>query len=467
MRNHLLAGMLGFASLGLAVGVPLPGAAAEPTTVTDLQVLESTGVAAVGGVVSRLPAESAGGAVFTSTAINLDKARGTAAGFTGGDLVEIFMGTSSPDYRNPTLVRSQFPPTAAEKAEGAAEVSGADGSTASFTTQSTGRPSSVATAVVRTVAGDGFDVHGGRAASSGALADDGSLVTDATADATTIVVGEIVRFSGVKSRAVARVAPDGTPHAAVETTVAGITVNGVPARLTAEGLQLADQPPLGGKELAEFNAGLAQLKERGLTLVGVPAEVVEEPGRARAVAAVARLRWQVPVLIPNSIGNDEDMILGQVVAESIARRRPPAGPLPSLDLPAPDAGGADALPDGLSPATGGGTAVPVPGTIGILPGTVSIGRPSSGGGALNGFGPSGTVGGPGAAGDSAASSAPASADAIPTAASDPTAGLGQLGLGQASSARPSDRVRSGYGSFILAALAGAALFLTRQRTRLA
>ncbi len=111
--------------------------------------------------------------------------------------------------------------------------------------------------MVRTVAGDGLDVHGGRSASNGSMADDGTLITDAAADAATIVVGEVVAFTGVKSRAVAKVAPDGTPDAAVETTVAGITVNGVPARLTAAGLQLADQPPFGGKELADFNAGLA------------------------------------------------------------------------------------------------------------------------------------------------------------------------------------------------------------------
>ena len=41
-----------------------------------------------------------------------------------------------------------------------------------------------------------------------------------------------------------------------------------------------------------------------------------------------------------------------------------------------------------------------------------------------------------------------------------------FGAGQVATATASDRVRSGYGSFILAALAGAALFLARQRTRL-
>jgi hypothetical protein len=461
-RHHVVAALLAVGSVGLAVGVPGPGAGADepvPPAAADLQVLESVGVAAVGGVVSRLPAESAGGAVFTSTVINLDKARGTAAGLTGGDLVEIFMGTSSPDYRNSTLVRSQYPPTAAEREEGAAEISGVDGSTASFTTKSTGKPSSVATAVVRTVGGDGFDVHGGRSASNGALADDGTLVTDAAADADTIMVGEVVTFTGVKSHAVAKVAPDGTPEAGVETTVAAITVNGVPARLTAAGLQLADQPPLGAKELADFNAGLAQLKERGITLAGVPAEVVEEPGRARAVAAVARLRYQVPVVIPNSIGNDEEMVLGQVVAESIAKRRPPAGPLPALDPPAPNPG-ADVPVAPPSAGTAPGALLPAPGTVGVLPGTVTAGRRPSSGAALTG------LGSPIAGNGSGGAAAPASSEAGPARAGAVSSGLGSLGLGPASAARPSDRVRSGYGSFILAALAGAALFLTRQRTRL-
>ncbi len=198
------------------------------------------------------------------------------------------------------------------------------------------------------------------------------------------------------------------------------------------------------------------MKERGITLAGVPAEVVKEPGRARAVAAVARLRYQVPVVIPNSIGNDEEMILGQVVAESIAKRRPPAGPLPSLDLPAPDLGAGVPFappPAGTAPVA----ALPRPGTVGVLPGTITAGRRPSSGAPLTDLGSSATE----------AAAAPVSSGSGALTSGADSSGLGSLGLGPASAAKPSDQVRSGYGSFILAALAGGALFLTRQRTRLA
>jgi hypothetical protein len=176
------------------------------------------------------------------------------------------------------------------------------------------------------------------------------------------------------------------------------------------------------------------------------------------VAAVARLRYQVPVVVPNSIGNDEEMILGQVVAESIAKRRPPAGPLPSLDLPAPDS--TEGLPSPLPAATAPIAPPPRLGTVGVLPGTVRAGRrPPSGSAAGRGAGPN-------AAGTrSVGTTAPASSGPGPSTPTDSPA-LDRLGLGPASAATPSDRVRSGYGSFILAALAGAALFLTGQRTRL-
>jgi hypothetical protein len=448
-KGIVVAALLAVAAVGLAVGVPVPGGAAAAV---DLQVLESTGVAAVAGAVTRLPAESAGGAVFSSTALNLDKARGVAAGFTGGNLVEIFFGTSSEDYRNPTLARSQFPPTASEKEEGSAETGQANGAgvTGVFTTKSTGQPSSTASATAQTLAGTGLTITGGHSESTGAVDADEAVITETRATSSSVLIGDIVKLSGVRSLATARVARDGTPEATVQTSVAEITVNGVPARLSSDGLQLAEQPPFGAKELADFNAGLAQLKERGITLAGVPTQLVKEPGRARAVGAVAVVRYQIPVVIPNSIGNDEEILLGQVVAESIAVRRPDTGPLPELDLgaPLPPAGDPVVAP----PAPGSGTASPVGGYT--LPGPGRPGRPSLTIG--TGTGPSET-----ALPDPAPSGDVATPPPAPPADTDPFAS----GVA-AATATASDRVRSGYGSFILAALAGAALFMARQRTRL-
>ena len=196
------------------------------------------------------------------------------------------------------------------------------------------------------------------------------MITETRAASSSVVIGDVVKLSGVRSLATARVARDGTPEATVQTSVAEITVNGVPARLSSDGLQLAEQPPFGAKELADFNAGLAQLKEQGITLAGVPTELLKEPGRARAVGAVAVVRYQIPVVIPNSIGNDEELLLGQVVAESIAIRRPDSAPLPSLDLGAPLPPAGD--PVVALPASGSATS---PGGANPLPGVGRVAEP--------------------------------------------------------------------------------------------
>lgn len=451
-------------------GVPVPGAAAPGA----LSVVESSGVAAVAGVITRVPAESPGGAVFATTAINLDKARGTAAGFTPGNLVEIFFGTSSEDYRNPTLVQSQHPPTGTVPEEATADNgdAGPSGATFLYTTRSTGQPSAESSATARTLVGEGFSATGGRSASASSVAADGSVTTQTRAESTGVVIGDVVTLTNLTSVATAHVGADGTPRAEIRTTVGGVLVNGVPARLTEEGLVLSDRQPLGATELAAFNAGVAELQRQGITLASVPTTVVQEPGRARAAGAVAVARYQIPPgPVPNSIGNDEELLIGQVVAESIAQRTAPASRLPGVGTPGDPGAGLPATP-GQGAAAPGSPApaaspagvplpttgpAPAPGAFSPAPGVFS---PGSGA-----FAPDpGTVF-PGNGGASAGSSSlPESA-----AAGGDTAGPdnAELALFPTAQNTPGERVRAGYGFVILAALTGAGVFAARGRTRLA
>ena len=456
--SRRMIGTLAAALTAAVVMWPPAGVAVAPP---DLQVVESTGIAAVQGVITRVPAESPGGAVYSETSVNLDKARGTAAGFTPGNLVEIFFGTSSQDYRNPTLVRSQYPPTSTAPAEAAAESGqdGSNGSTMTATTKSTEQPSATASATAKSMPGDVVSVTAGHSGSGSFVDPDGTVSTQTSAGASEVVIGGVVRFSDFASVATARV--DGTGRALAETasTVGGVSVNGVPARLTDDGLQVADSHLLGPTQLAEFNAGLARLREQGITIAGVRAEVTQEPGRARAASAVAVVRYQVPAgPIPNSIGNDEEFLLGQVVAESIAARRPPAEPLPLLSepLPLPPSPGVAGPQAGGAGGDASAGSSPVP--VRLDPSTALRGDPP--GAAL----------GNGAAGGSAAY---ASAVPGPGAATQPaTPAPGQspgdeFALADVATVTPATRLRSGYSVFILAAIAGAVLFIAGSRARLA
>lgn len=450
--NHRLLYVLGAALTVAVVVCPPVGFAASPA---DLQVVESTGIAAVGGVITRVPAESPGGAVYSETSVNLDKARGTAAGFTAGNLVEIFFGTSSKDYRNPTLVRSQYPPTGTAPAEASSETGrdGPGGATTVASTKSTEQPSATATATAESLPGDVVSVTAGRSGSRSSVDPDGTVSTQTQAAAGAVVIGGVVRLTDFSSVATARVDGSGTPLAETESTVGGVLVNGVPARLSDDGLQIADQRLLSASQLATFNAGLARLKEKGITVAGVKADIAQEPGRARATSAVAVVRYQVPAgPIPNSIGNDEEFLLGQVVAESIAARRPPAEPLPVLAEPLPAPPG-----DGAGPAAATGLAAGPPAAPLDPPARAVSGpgkqRPSAD-----------------AAGDSGAAepvAAPAAAQAPEPATVAPRRDPSDdFALADAERVTPAARLRRGYVIFILAAVAGAALFMARQRTRL-
>jgi len=111
-RRHIVRAAAAVLAAGLTGGallLALPSGAGLPP---DVRVIDSHAAAAAVGLLSRVPAESDGGVLYSSTALTLDKTQARAAGFTGGDLAETFFESSSDKYRNPTLINAQFPPTA-------------------------------------------------------------------------------------------------------------------------------------------------------------------------------------------------------------------------------------------------------------------------------------------------------------------------------------------------------------------
>src|SRR5207253_10417447 len=71
-------------------------------------------------LVSRVPAESAGGIVYSEARLEIGKTRAIAAGETAGELGEAFLITSIQGYTNPTLVNAQYPPSNVYPAEATA-----------------------------------------------------------------------------------------------------------------------------------------------------------------------------------------------------------------------------------------------------------------------------------------------------------------------------------------------------------
>lgn len=333
-----------------------------------LEVVESLGIGAVMGVVTRVPAESPGGGAYTETQITSVKALGRAAGGYPGPLGEAFLGTSTELYSNPSMVVAQQPPglfPAEAQVEGGQ--TGPFGTVALIRAAAASRSQVEAEVVMGAApAGAPVDISGGVSRSRSRVEPDGTVVTEVEASFGRALVGGVLEMVGGASRALARTAPGGPPVLELESTLGAMTLNGVAARMSGDGLVLADQELASPAEVAQFNAGLAQLRQAGITLEAVPTERHEDPGHGRISGAAGLFRYQLPSNpIPNSIGNDEAFLLAQVSAAAVAVPRIGAGePPPPLDLPG--IGVADP-----SPTVGSSGPPPTPGTVTAGAGTAA------------------------------------------------------------------------------------------------
>ena len=312
------------AGAGLAAGLAvLP---AEGRVSDDVQVIDSYASGAAIGLISRFPAESAGGLMFTATAITLDKATAKAAGFTPGDLTEGFFVSSLEQYRNPTLISAQYPPTSAFPVEAKG---GTESGVATLRAAATERPSATAEAEVGRIGDEAtLAVRSGTSLSHSEL-EPGGVATRVVATASGISIGGVLTIASATTEAVTMVPSRGRPVSEVKVTLIGLLVGGVPADLTDQGLRISDQIPVGPGELAAFNAATAQLAERGLTVTA--ARVLRETGTegARAEGGAVVVRYKVA----DQLGGDEEVIIAQAQSRStliLAEAQPSLPPVPEL-----------------------------------------------------------------------------------------------------------------------------------------
>jgi hypothetical protein len=382
--------------------------------------------------------------VFTTTAITLDKAVARAAGVSGGELAESFLASSADGYRNPTLVSAQYPP--APTAPSVASIgpgSPADGAdVATARASATEQPTADSEAIGGRATVGSLSIRRSTSASHSEVGADGTVITRAIAVASAISIADVVSIATATTEAVTTVSPGGRPTSDVKVVLAGLEVGGVSAKLTDQGLRLADQVPLGPGEVARFNAALAALAARGVTVAGA-SRVEETAGdRARAEGGALIVRYSVA----DQLGGDEEFVVAQARSRSVLALRKP---VPGLTV-APALTPAPPVPPVA--ASGGATRAPV-GRPGTSP---AAARVMSAPGGLARLTP-----GPFPTKSPSAVAPPLSPSAVVPSV-PPAAELNLVGGREDPAA---GRLRSGYRMILALAVAGAALHLIRQRTR--
>ena len=438
---------VGLMVAGVAAAIGLAAVPVQGRIGADVAVIDSNAVAASIGLISRVPAESPGGINWTTTAITLDKAVAKAAGGTGGALAETFFQSSSDQYRNPSLIGAQYPPTAtigSEARGGSPE--GSPGGVAATHVVATEQPAADAQAQGGR-GGDGSPIvmQGGSSSSHGELGRDGAVVTRALSVASGIAIGGgAVTISSATTSAVTTVPPRGPPTTELKVTLTGLLVGGVPAELTDQGLRISDQVPVGPAQLAAFNAATAALAQRGITVTAAPA--VREVGvnQARAEGGGVVVRYTVT----DQIGGDEEVVLAQARSRSTLKLAEAAPALPPPALPSPL--GPPTAPPVVAPPS---TVLPV---AAAPVGAGGYGPSGSAGDALAPVGPAAGVGA-GGPGDSAAGS--------PLSAAPLTPARSALNLLGREDDRALRRLRAGYRVILLLAAAGTAAHFASQRSR--
>ena len=434
------------AGAGLAAGLTvLP---AEGRVSDDVQVIESYASGAAIGLISRFPAESPGGLMYTATAITLDKATARAAGVTAGELTEGFFASSLKQYRNPTMITAQYPATAAFPAEARG---GTDTGVATLHAAATDGPSATAEAEGGR-AGDGANVavHHATSLSHSEFTPDG-VATRVVATASGISIGDVVTIASATTETVTIVPSRGLPTSEVKVTLTGLLVGGVPAELTDQGVRISDRIPIGPGELAAFNAATAQLAERGLTVTAT--RVVRETSakQARAEGGAVIVRYKVA----DQLGGDEEVIIAQAQSRStllLTEAQPSLPPVPELPgSPVPPA----EVESAPAAAQAGDASSPSAPALDTLGGSFPLATSDAGPPAANESAALGTGGG-GPSGSGASSDS-----ALAGTASDG----GFLNFVDQPIDPAVGRLRSGYQFILLLAAAGAAGHLVIVRTR--
>lgn len=334
-----------------------------------LQVFEAQSSAAPIGVISRVPAETDGGAIYASSHVELGKSIGIAAGVTLGPLGDAFVTTSVPGFLNPTFVTAQYPPSKVFPTHASAKTTTNAGpiSAGSFTASSDASPAAVADAIGGSGGVSGLlQVGGGTSHSESKVLSDGTVSTRATSTLSNVGVGPaghpILTIATMTSTAMVTVPLGAAATKSVTVTMGGVLLAGIPIEITQRGVNLAGSLPVPATGVATVNAALAALTQLGITVQAVPVVAQTTDGGASTSGAALELGYQVPASLlgqlPTDIGTNETVLLGQVTATATAHPHqalilpaPPA-PAPTETAVTPSAGGSFAPPAGPAPAPG-------------------------------------------------------------------------------------------------------------------
>jgi len=348
------------------------GPAAKATAPQNLASYAAFSSATPYGIVSRVPAETAGGFLYSSSNFNVGKAQAIAAGFTLGELGDLFVVSSAPPgtiTSMPTVIRAQDPPqeTAPNEASYSGGRSGGDanGTVRNFDLQARAndKPSASATAAGNAVTTPTYNSGYSTSQSESTIADDGTVATKAITTVNDVafgVPGAMLNIASMKSIASITIKPGQKPVTELVTQSYGATLAGVPVTFDENGISINNQVAMPASAQAAFFGALAALKQNGLTLEPGPRTVTVTDDGASITGSVFTYRHQAPPLDnvprPSDIGTDETFNLASVTAIASSRVRQP------LNL-----GGAPAAIDfaGTPGATIPSTGVPATGLDGI------------------------------------------------------------------------------------------------------
>ena len=416
-------------ALGSAL-VPARGDAPD-----KLSVYAGRGIATPIGVVSRVPAESAGGIIYSESRLEIGKTRAIAAGATLGELAESFLITSVQGYTNPSLVNAQYPPSGVYKSDASFSngVSSGGQSVIDIHAVADGTPSAKANAIggAGNIPG-ALHIGGGTSKAQSSVKDDGTVVTTAVSSLHDVSVGNelapVLTIGTMTSSASVEVPFGGRPKTSLTVQITGALVSGTPVTITDQGITIANSNVVPASSLQQVNQALAQLDAQGISVRAVPVDKQVTDTEGTVSGAALQFGYKVPSQIstPTDIGKDETFLLGEVIANAAGRPRVPV----SLGTPPAEVSGTTAA------ATDSGLGAE---PVATAPGLTAPAEQSA---LLGGTGTS--------------------------PAAVPLSGVGAPPFRLPSRSRNvvADSVLSGYRFIILVAVLAAAVYLLRNRTRL-
>lgn len=330
-----------FGAVVAATGVTIMfvGPAAKATAPQNLASYAAFSSATPYGIVSRVPAETDGGFLYSSSSLNVGKSQAKAAGFTLGELGDLFVVSSAPPgtiTSPPTVVYAQDPPqaTAPNEASYSGGRSGGDanGTVRNFDMQARANdePSAFATAAGQAVTSPTYNSGYSTSQSESLIGDDGTVATKAITTVNDVAVGipgAMLQIASMKSIASITIKPGEKPVTELVTQSYGATLAGVPVTIDENGVSINKQVAMPASSYAAFFAALDALKAQGLTLEPGPRTVTVTEDGASIVGSVFTYRHQFAapdgVPRPSDIGTDETFNLASVTAIASSRVRQP------------------------------------------------------------------------------------------------------------------------------------------------